>query len=111
MSQFRFHPALVLVAAAALHGLSVADSREADTLGGAPAAPDTAPASAGGGEIGAGTRSLLELQRSGRQAGPVLPMLGAAQVLSYQRYIDSHKHPIPTSFGSVVTTGAGGGGK
>ena len=59
--------------------------------------------------VGSSTRTMLELQRSGQQGGAVLPMLGAASVLSYQRYLDSHKHPIPAAFTSVVN-GAGGGG-
>lgn len=59
--------------------------------------------------IGVSTRTLLELQRSGKQAGPELPMLGTASVLSYQRYLESHKHPIPATFSSVVGGGAGSG--
>ncbi len=59
-------------------------------------------------DVGTSTRSLLELQRSGQQAGPELPMLGAASALSYQRYLDSHKHPIPAAFTSTVGGGSGG---
>lgn len=59
--------------------------------------------------VGSSTRTLLELQRSGQQGGAVLPMLGAASVLSYQRYLDSHKHPIPAAFTSVVNGASGGG--
>ena len=58
--------------------------------------------------VGISTRSLLELQRSGKQAGPELPVLGAASVLSYQRYLESHKHPIPATY-SAATTGANSG--
>ncbi len=60
--------------------------------------------------IGISTRSLLELQRSGKQAGPELPMLGAASVLSYQRYLESHKHPIPVTY-SLTGAGASSGGQ
>ena len=55
--------------------------------------------------VGSSTRNLLDLQRSGQQAGPELPMLGAASVLSYQRYLDSHKHPIPVALTSTVGSG------
>ncbi len=60
--------------------------------------------------VGDSTRSLLELQISGRQAGPELPMLGAASVLSYQRYLESHKTAIPENFSSVLSRGSGSGG-
>ncbi len=52
--------------------------------------------------IGESTRALLEAQRSGKQAGPNLPVLGAASVLSYQRYLDSHKNKIPEKFSTTV---------
>ncbi len=55
--------------------------------------------------VGQGTRTLLELQRSGQRSGPELPMLGAASALSYQRYLDSHKHPIPVTLSSTVANG------
>lgn len=48
--------------------------------------------------VGVSTRNLLELQRSGRQAGPELPMLGAASALAYQRYLQANKHPVPEYF-------------
>jgi len=57
--------------------------------------------------IGESTRALLETQRSGRQAGPNLPVLGAASVLSYQRYLESHKNKIPEKFSATVGQGSG----
>ncbi len=59
-------------------------------------------------DVGTSTRSLLELQRSGQQAGPELPMLGAASALSYQRYLDSHG--LPDS-GAPHLVGGGSGGQ
>jgi hypothetical protein len=69
------------------------------------AEPAREPSSA---SVGISTRSLLELQRSGKQAGPELPVLGAASVLAYQRYLESHKHPIPVTYSSA-STGASSG--
>jgi len=48
--------------------------------------------------IGAATSSALQMQVEGKQAGAALPMLGPAATLSYQRYLDSYKHPIPETF-------------
>ena len=52
--------------------------------------------------IGDSARSLLALQRSGQQAGPELPMLGAASALAYQRYLDSHKYRIPENMSTLL---------
>lgn len=54
--------------------------------------------------VGVSTRSLLELQRSGRQAGPELPMLGAASALAYQRYLQANKYPVPEYFSENLNT-------
>lgn len=54
--------------------------------------------------VGASTRNLLELQRSGRQAGPELPMLGAASALAYQRYLQANKYPIPEYYSENLNT-------
>lgn len=48
--------------------------------------------------IGDTTRTLLQSQVDGSIAGPALPMLGAASSLSYQRYLDSYRYPIPETF-------------
>lgn len=54
--------------------------------------------------VGTSTRNLFELQRSGRQAGPELPMLGAASALAYQRYLQANKHPIPEYYSENLNT-------
>lgn len=54
--------------------------------------------------IGASTRNLLDMQRSGRQAGPELPMLGSASVLAYQRYLQAKKYPVPEYFSESLNT-------
>lgn len=54
--------------------------------------------------VGTSTRNLLELQRSGRQAGPELPMLGAASALAYQRYLQANKYPIPEYYSENLNT-------
>lgn len=59
--------------------------------------------------VGDSTRALLSAQRSGRQAGPELPMLGAASVLAYQRYLDSYKTKIPENFSSVLSKSGNSG--
>lgn len=54
--------------------------------------------------VGTSTRNLLDLQRSARQAGPELPMLGAASALAYQRYLQGNKYPIPEHFSENLNT-------
>lgn len=54
--------------------------------------------------VGTSTRNLLDLQRSGRLAGPELPMLGAASALAYQRYLQANKYPIPEYFSENLNT-------
>jgi len=52
--------------------------------------------------IGPTTDSLLEMQANGTQAGPLLPTLGAAAGLSYQRYLKSFTNPLPVTFDKAV---------
>ncbi|CAM5207796.1 hypothetical protein CDEF62S_00964 [Castellaniella defragrans] len=52
--------------------------------------------------IGPTTESLLEMQANGTQAGPLLPTLGAAAGLSYQRYLKSFTNPLPVTFDKAV---------
>jgi Protein of unknown function (DUF3613) len=54
-------------------------------------------------EVGHSTRDWLELQRSNRAAAPAQPTLGAEAGLAYQRYMDSFKTKIPSSFGSSLS--------
>lgn len=63
-------------------------------------------------EMGASTREALELQRSGKAAGPAQRLSGAAEARVYQRYLDSFTHPIPefyTERESFVAEGDSGG--
>ncbi|NYI01325.1 DUF3613 domain-containing protein [Cupriavidus plantarum] len=61
------------------------------------------------------TRALLQIQRSGAQAGPGLPMTGEQAALGYERYLESFRYAIPESFtsqatGSPLRRDGGGGG-
>lgn len=58
-------------------------------------------------EIGAATRSWLALQRSNAAAAPALPTPGAQATLAYERYMDSFRSPIPSSFGSTLSARGG----
>lgn len=63
-------------------------------------------------EVGASTREVLELQRSGKAAGPAQRLSGAAEARVYQRYLDSFTHPIPefyTERESFIAEGDSGG--
>lgn len=54
-------------------------------------------------QVGDAARSLLELQREGRAASPTpRPLAGDVASLSYQRYLDSFKFPIPEKFSTTV---------
>lgn len=48
--------------------------------------------------IGEATTAILQAQADGSLAGAPLPMLGATATLSWQRYLDSYRHPIPETF-------------
>lgn len=56
--------------------------------------------------VGASTRTLLAQQRSGSQAAPQLPMLGATSDLAYQRYLESFKGKIPERMTSELSKGS-----
>lgn len=64
-------------------------------------------------EIGDSTRSLLQLQREGSAASPTpRPLAGDVASLSYQRYLESFKYPIPEKFNTTVgKSGSNGGNK
>lgn len=51
---------------------------------------------------GDATRHLLEMQVSGSQSGPHLPMLGDEATASYRRYLKSFEHPIPEFYKTAV---------
>ena len=48
-------------------------------------------------------RALLQIQRSGAQAGPGLPMTGEQAALGYERYLESFRYAIPEFFTSQAT--------
>lgn len=48
--------------------------------------------------IGDTTNSILQAQANGSMAGAHLPILGPTATLSWQRYLESYKHPIPETF-------------
>ncbi|AMP08650.1 hypothetical protein CAter282_0849 [Collimonas arenae] len=54
--------------------------------------------------VGDVTRLLLQAQVDGRVAGPRQPMLGVTATASWQRYLDSFKHPLPENFEKKVTS-------
>ncbi|SDP31304.1 Protein of unknown function [Ralstonia sp. 25mfcol4.1] len=55
--------------------------------------------------VGDTTRSLLDIQRSGSQAGPQQPLTGDQAALGYARYMRSFTHPLPEFF-STISTGS-----
>ena len=62
--------------------------------------------------IGETTRSLLQMQVDGAQAGKHLPMLGAEASVSYDRYLKSFSHDIPEFYKTAVgkdSNGSAGG--
>lgn len=59
--------------------------------------------------VGDATRRLLEVQAGGGQSAPARPALGATASLSWQRYLDSFKHPQPLWFDRRVQRDDGGG--
>lgn len=65
---------------------------------GVPGLPGLSGPSAGrpvAGEVGAGTRAILAIQREGTQAGALVPMTGEQAALGYQRYLDSFRFALP----------------
>ena len=56
-----------------------------------------------------GALSLVELQRNGSAESPTpRPIAGEVANLSYQRYLDSFKRPIPEHFGTTVRSAGAG---
>lgn len=61
--------------------------------------------------VGDATHHLLAIQREGRVASPTpRPLAGEVASLSYQRYLDSFKHPIPERFSTTVQKAGSSGG-
>ncbi|MGO4156517.1 DUF3613 domain-containing protein [Cupriavidus sp. YAF13] len=74
----------------------------------APATPSARPARQ---EIGPHTRGILEIQRSGAQAGEQQVLHGEQAALSYQRYLATFTYPIPEFYTGQAGSknGAAGG--
>lgn len=53
--------------------------------------------------VGDVTQTLLRAQADGRVAGPRLPMLGVTADASWQRYLDSFRHPLPVFFENKIS--------
>jgi|GEM_PF-2147860 len=53
--------------------------------------------------VGDRTRTLLDIQRNGTQAGPLLPLTGEQAALGYARYLRSFAHPLPEFFTTMAT--------
>lgn len=77
-------------------------------MAGTEAPPSTvARPRAHGTPVGETTRTLLQMQADGSQAGKPLPMLGAEASASYARYLKSFNHDIPEFY--KTTVGKSGG--
>ena len=77
-----------------------------------PSAPSVAKVRPNDIAVGDHTRALLDVQRSGSQAGPLHPLTGEQATLGYARYMRSFNHPLPEFFttqatGSPLRGGAG----
>lgn len=78
------------------------------------AQPTEAPPASAQIPIGQQTRTLLEIQRNGSQAGAALPLGGEQAAIGYERYMRSFRYELPAFFtsqatGSPLRGGAGSG--
>lgn len=71
--------------------------------------PQPAPAQR---PVGQQTRTLLEIQRNGSQAGAAIPLGGEQAAIGYERYLRSFRYELPEFFTSQATGSPlrGGGG-
>jgi hypothetical protein len=69
-----------------------------------PASTDNMQATPAPLRVGDATRQLLTLQRNA--TGPDRPIPGEQASLSYRRYLDTFKHPIPERTGSNISSGS-----
>lgn len=65
--------------------------------------PDGAAVRPNGVPVGDTTRRLLDIQRNGSQAGPMLPLTGEQATLGVARYMRSFSHPLPEFFTTMAT--------
>ncbi len=91
------------LAIAALGLGTIPAKAQADT----PATPSVRPARQ---EIGTHTRNILEIQRSGTQAGELQVLHGEQAALSYQRYMATFTYPIPEFYTGQAAPRNGSGG-
>lgn len=76
----------------------------ASTIAPAEPSPAAVPSTKEGSvRIGDVTHILLQAQADGRVAGERMLMLGATADASWQRYLDSFKHPLPEFYENKVT--------
>ncbi|WP_219219801.1 DUF3613 domain-containing protein [Variovorax boronicumulans] len=60
-------------------------------------------------QVGDATHNLLAMQREGNVASTIpRPLAGDVATLSYQRYLDSFKFPIPEKFSATVQKSGSG---
>ncbi|AIY40113.1 putative exported protein [Collimonas arenae] len=86
--------------------LSAAAYPQTATVAAAPAQSSTTavpPERRTGVRIGDVTHTLLQAQADGRVAGTGLPMLGATADVSWERYLESFRHPLPEFYDNKVT--------
>lgn len=86
---------------------SAVDAAPVETATVAPAEPWGVPLQAAPAaplRVGDATRTLLDMQREGNYASTTRrPIAGDVATLSYQRYLDSFKLPIPASFTATTS--------
>jgi len=95
-------PAIVTAATVTVPAAPVAKA----TATSAPARPTESTAAETSQEsirVGDVTHTLLQAQADGRVAGPRLPMLGVTADASWQRYLESFRHPLPEFFEAKVS--------
>lgn len=69
------------------------------------AAPPQGPTQARPNDVPVGdtTRTLLDIQRSGAQAGPQISLTGEQAAIGYARYMKSFQYALPEFFTSQAT--------
>ncbi len=89
-----------LMASTALLATCAQAQAPAGATGAAEAVPSPPPPRV---QVGDSTQRLLQLQRQAQ--GAPRPIPGVQAGLSYQRYLESFKHPIPEYLRSTVSDG------
>ncbi len=81
---------------------AIAQSRDPEALNNKPPTAEIPASQKPPAQIGDATNAMLQMQADGSQAAPTLPTLGPAAELSWQRYLNSYKYPIPESYGNKI---------